>query len=80
MDFLDLFALDFIIITSLSLFDKIASALTFSLANLSPAYDNHAWNYVVPYRCPDKTNSNISQYLKHVNICMWTNLFMNMYT
>ena len=29
---------------------KIASALTFSLANLSPAYDNHAWNYIVPYR------------------------------
>ena len=32
------------------LFSEIASALTFSLANLSPEYDNYAWNYIVPYR------------------------------
>ena len=78
MDFLDIFALDSIILTCLSFWqDCLCSHL---LPCKSPAYDNHTWNYVVPYRCPDKTNSNISQYLNHVNICMWMNIFMNMYT
>ena len=35
-------------------FSEIASALTFSLANLSPEYDNYAWNYIVPYRWDKK--------------------------
>ena len=30
----------------------ISSALTFSIANLSPAYASLAWYYVVPYSLP----------------------------
>ena len=33
-------------------FHLISSALTFSIANLSPAYSSHAWYYVVPYSLP----------------------------
>ena len=30
----------------------MSSALTFSIANLSPAYSSHAWYYIVPYSLP----------------------------
>jgi len=43
------------LLLSLAIMDNlylIASALTFSLANLSPTYDGHAWNYIVPYSLP----------------------------
>ena len=33
-------------------FHLVSSALTFSIANLSPAYSGHAWYYVVPYSLP----------------------------
>lgn len=33
-------------------FHLMSSALTFSIANLSPAYSNHAWYYIVPYSLP----------------------------
>ena len=33
-------------------FHLMSSALTFSIANLSPAYSSHAWYYIVPYSLP----------------------------
>ena len=33
-------------------FHLISSALTFSIAKLSPAYSSYAWCYIVPYSLP----------------------------
>ena len=62
------------------LFVKIASALTFSLANLSPSYDGHAWNYIVPYRSPPDQLEHTCNICMNIFIGMWMNIFMSSYT